>query len=92
MRVVLQVGPVTSAQQAAIDQMTAAHIPVVNLGQTLDVHAKAIVVDGVVAYVGSQNFTSVSLAQNREIGIITTTSVKTIADTVAADFASGSPF
>lgn len=33
------------------------------------VHAKAILVDGRLAFVGSQNFTSVSLDHNRELGI-----------------------
>jgi phosphatidylserine/phosphatidylglycerophosphate/cardiolipin synthase-like enzyme len=33
-------------------------------------HAKAIVVDGALAYVGSVNLTSTSLSQNREVGVI----------------------
>jgi phosphatidylserine/phosphatidylglycerophosphate/cardiolipin synthase-like enzyme len=40
---------------------------------TLDdwyVHAKAIVVDDNLAFVGSQNFTSTSLDENRELGVI----------------------
>ncbi|CAA9555337.1 MAG: Cardiolipin synthetase [uncultured Thermomicrobiales bacterium] len=34
------------------------------------VHAKAIVADGTVAWIGSQNFTSTSLDDNREVGIV----------------------
>lgn len=34
------------------------------------VHAKVVLADGKVAFVGSQNFTSTSLDQNRELGIL----------------------
>lgn len=34
------------------------------------VHAKAIIVDGETAWIGSQNFTATSLDQNREVGIM----------------------
>jgi len=91
-RAVIEKGPLTNAQQIALDQLTQAGVPVVNLGTRLECHAKSIVVDNRVAYVGSQNFTSVSLAQNREIGIVTTSGVKTIADTIAADFKGGLAF
>lgn len=33
-------------------------------------HAKLLIVDGGVAFVGSQNFSSTSLDQNREVGIV----------------------
>jgi phosphatidylserine/phosphatidylglycerophosphate/cardiolipin synthase-like enzyme len=58
------------------------------------VHAKAIVADGVRAYVGSANFSSTSLDHNRELGGIFTdaTAVKSVATTVAGDIASGSSF
>jgi phosphatidylserine/phosphatidylglycerophosphate/cardiolipin synthase-like enzyme len=36
------------------------------------VHAKAIVVDHNIAFVGSQNFTPTSLGENRELGAIVT--------------------
>jgi len=42
----------------------------VRISKDLYIHAKAIVVDGTSAYVGSQNFTMTSLDENREIGII----------------------
>jgi cardiolipin synthase len=38
--------------------------------QRLYMHAKLIIVDGVRAFVGSENFSSQSLDQNRELGII----------------------
>lgn len=42
----------------------------VRISNDLYIHAKAIVVDGTSAYIGSQNFTMTSLDENREIGII----------------------
>ena len=57
------------------------------------VHAKAIVVDGSTAYVGSANLTYNSLASNRELGIITSVSqaVTTLSSTIGGDFANGTP-
>jgi phosphatidylserine/phosphatidylglycerophosphate/cardiolipin synthase-like enzyme len=59
-----------------------------------DMHAKAIVVDGTRAYVGSINLTSASLDQNREIGVITATpaTLTRLSSTIAADFTKGTPF
>jgi cardiolipin synthase len=53
------------------------------------IHAKAIVVDGDDMYVGSANFSSVSLSQNRELGLVSTTAstIKPVATTLAADIA-----
>jgi phosphatidylserine/phosphatidylglycerophosphate/cardiolipin synthase-like enzyme len=42
----------------------------VRYSHTLYVHAKLILVDGKRAFVGSQNFSAVSLDANREVGII----------------------
>jgi phosphatidylserine/phosphatidylglycerophosphate/cardiolipin synthase-like enzyme len=55
------------------------------------VHAKAIVVDGARAYIGSANFSPTSLDQNRELGVITadSTAVGTVAKTIAGDISSG---
>ena len=57
------------------------------------VHAKAMIVDGKAAYVGSINLTAVSITQNREVGVILTqaTEVKRLVDTMNADFAKGKP-
>ncbi len=53
------------------------------------IHAKAIVVDGSDMYVGSANFSSVSLSQNRELGFVSTaaSTIKPVATTLAADIA-----
>lgn len=55
------------------------------------IHAKAIVVDGAVAFVGSENLTTNSLLNNREIGVLfdAPSEVKKLGDTIAADFALG---
>ena len=54
----------------------------------LYIHAKAIVVDGEIAFVGSQNLTQTSLDENREIGIIVAESdiVQRLARTFELDF------
>jgi cardiolipin synthase len=53
----------------------------------LYVHAKAMVIDGTTAYVGSQNFSQSSLDFNRELGVVTSNStlVSVLADTLMAD-------
>jgi cardiolipin synthase len=58
------------------------------------IHAKAIVADGALAYVGSANFSSTSLGHNRELGAILddAAAVKTVARTIAGDIAAGSSF
>ncbi len=57
------------------------------------VHAKSMVVDGKYAYVGSVNYTSGSIGNNREVGIITGTAseVQKVESTTTSDFAAGSP-
>ena len=53
----------------------------------LYLHAKAIVADGTTAFVGSQNFSTSSLDDNRELGIVTTDPpvVEGVARTLASD-------
>ncbi len=60
----------------------------VRISNDLYIHAKAIVVDGTAAYVGSQNFTMTSLDENREIGIVLAESalIDRIVSTFATDF------
>ncbi len=60
----------------------------------LYIHAKAMVADGTMAFVGSQNFSLDGLAHNRELGIITgdASVVGPLAQTMAADFAGGTRF
>jgi cardiolipin synthase A/B len=62
--------------------------------QALYIHAKAIVVDGDTAFVGSQNFSTSSLQYNRELGVITgdPAVVAPLARTLSADFAGATPF
>jgi phosphatidylserine/phosphatidylglycerophosphate/cardiolipin synthase-like enzyme len=89
-RVVLSDGTLTTAQQTAVTKLKAAGVPVVSVSSPY-IHAKAFVVDGSTAYVGSANFTAESLDHNRELGIITTATseVTKIANTIAGDFAKG---
>jgi phosphatidylserine/phosphatidylglycerophosphate/cardiolipin synthase-like enzyme len=60
----------------------------------LYIHAKVIVVDGLSAFVGSQNFSNASLAYNRELGLTTSDPavVGPLSETLAADFAGATPF
>lgn len=82
----------SDAQQEAIAKLKQYQVPVVGL-TTPDMHAKAIVVDGERAFVGSMNLTTNALLNNREMGVITdaASEVKKVQDTIAADFAAGSP-
>ena len=57
------------------------------------IHAKAIIIDSDTVWLGSQNFTSTSLDQNREVGIVIddTTNVARVSAVFEADFAAGRP-
>lgn len=57
-------------------------------------HAKAIVADGAVAYLGSINFTAASMDRNREVGLLTddAAAVARIAAQIEADLAAGNEF
>jgi phosphatidylserine/phosphatidylglycerophosphate/cardiolipin synthase-like enzyme len=90
----------TPARVDAVAALKAVGVPVVAFGaasgsgsaSTPYMHAKAILVDGVRAYVGSANFTANSLDSNREIGVLVRdpASVSTLARTIDADFRAGS--
>jgi cardiolipin synthase len=58
------------------------------------VHAKTIVVDGKLAYVGSINLTTASIDKNREVGLVTETAavLDRLKSTIDADFAKGAAF
>jgi len=56
----------------------------IRLAGTLYIHAKLMVIDGAQAVVGSQNFTSTSLDENRELAIVATDGL--ILDRCAAIF------
>ena len=89
-RIVLADNPPSTAQATAVDQLKAAGIPVVTVASPY-IHAKALVVDGASAYVGSENFTTGSLQYNRELGIITVNAaaVGVVGATIAKDFSAG---
>jgi cardiolipin synthase len=80
----------TASQMSVVAQLKTGGVAVVSLG-TPYIHAKAMVVDGAQAYVGSENFTTGSLQYNRELGLITTNAptAATIGKTIAKDFTAG---
>lgn len=89
-RVVLSNETPTSAQADSIATLKQQKVPVVSLAKPY-VHAKAIVADGTLAYVGSANFTTTSLKYNREIGLVLSTAseVGKVASTIGSDFSAG---
>ena len=89
-RVVLSDGTMTSSGQAAFSEVKGAGGKFVTLSSPY-VHAKAIVVDGKTAFVGSENVSTGSLQYNRELGVVFTVSseVQKVSTTIAADFAKG---
>jgi phosphatidylserine/phosphatidylglycerophosphate/cardiolipin synthase-like enzyme len=82
--------------RSALQQLAACGVAVRTYAQdaALYIHAKAIVVDGREAFVGSQNFSWTSLQANRELGIVTTDTaiVGGVAATLAGDYAGASAF
>jgi phosphatidylserine/phosphatidylglycerophosphate/cardiolipin synthase-like enzyme len=93
-RVVIAKRTLSSAQQAAVVQLKGAGITVISTS-TPYIHGKTIVVDGAtsqgLAYIGSANFTSVSLDDNRELGLVTSkaSEIAKISAAFATDHASG---
>jgi phosphatidylserine/phosphatidylglycerophosphate/cardiolipin synthase-like enzyme len=63
---------------------------------TPELHAKAIIADGEIAYVGSENLSSTSLTKNREVGIVLTkiekTGIDAMTSTFDKDWAAGTAF
>jgi len=89
-RVVLSDDTPTSAQSSAVQTLESDGIEVRKLS-TPYVHAKAIVADQTLAFVGSENLTQNSLDANRELGLVfdTPSEVSKVVVTVGGDFASG---
>lgn len=87
-RVVVSDQMYSSAMLQSIMQLKSAGVPIVKL-TTPYVHAKAMVADGIVAYVGSENYTQNSLDSNREIGVFLTADVSIVASQIDADFKAG---
>jgi cardiolipin synthase len=80
----------TTAQVQAIATLKAAGVAVVATASPT-IHAKALVVDGARAYVGSANFTANSLGYNRELGVIidAASEVAKVTSAIAVDFGNG---
>lgn len=57
------------------------------------VHAKLIMVDGVQAFIGSQNYTSTSMDQNREVGVVISgvSNIQRLERVFERDFSMGIP-
>jgi cardiolipin synthase A/B len=64
-----EVGEEEEGDQAVLDELAAAGVGVRTLDH-LYVHAKVVIVDDRRAFLGSQNFTTTSLDQNRELGLL----------------------
>jgi cardiolipin synthase len=78
-------GP-TSANES--QQLNAAGVTQVIFSTKLHMHAKTILVDQTRAYIGSENLSSNSLDNNRELGIIIAdpAAITTLANTIATDW------
>jgi len=89
-RVVLSNATQTSSGQSAVAEIKGAGGQLVELA-TPYVHAKAIVIDGATAFVGSENLSTGSLEYNRELGVIFSiaSEVQKVATTISGDFAKG---
>ncbi|MGA2927686.1 MAG: phospholipase D-like domain-containing protein [Solirubrobacteraceae bacterium] len=80
---------------AAFNALTAGgvHVHTYPADAPVYIHAKMILIDGRRAFVGSQNFSTGSLRDNRELGIILTTPaiIKTMQRTFDTDYAAAQP-
>ncbi len=86
-----------SSQLSAVNALKSAGGKVVGYVYTstaLDIHAKAVVVDGTKAFVGSENLSGGSLGYNRELGVTfsTASEVQKMETTFNSDFAGGSAY
>ena len=89
-RVVISDQTPTSAGASAIAALKQVSIPVRSVS-TPYIHSKAIVADGKLAYMGSENFTQNSLENNRELGVLVgkKSEVDKISAAIDADFKIG---
>jgi phosphatidylserine/phosphatidylglycerophosphate/cardiolipin synthase-like enzyme len=96
-RVVLE-DAANSEQTTAVNALLAAGGRVAGYaygnGSGLDIHAKALVVDGTTAFVGSENFSGGSLGYNRELGVVFTSAVEVakVDGAITSDFSNGSAY
>jgi len=81
----------SAATSAAVTRLSASGVAVRALGAPT-LHAKAMVIDDRLTYVGSVNFTRASFDDNREVGLLMQDGATTarVAATLAADWARGS--
>jgi phosphatidylserine/phosphatidylglycerophosphate/cardiolipin synthase-like enzyme len=91
-RIVMSDETPTAAQSQSVAQFKAAKVAIVSRA-TPTIHAKTIVVDGTLAYVGSENFTYNSLVNNRELGVIlsATAEIAKITAAINTDFTGATP-
>lgn len=89
-RGLLSTQTLSSPGQRALTQLKSCGVTMRSLAAPY-IHAKAIVVDGTRAYVGSANFSTTSLDQNRELGLITTnpTAISAVDTALTADIGNG---
>ena len=89
-RIVLSDDSPTTAQATAVQTLQADGIDVRKLS-TPYVHAKSIVADQTLAYIGSENLTATSLDANRELGLLidAPSEVSKLVTTIGADFGAG---
>lgn len=80
----------SAGTDAAVTTLRSAGVPVRAL-RSPTLHAKAMVVDGATAYLGSVNFTRASLDDNREVGLLLADApvVSRLAATLASDWSDG---
>lgn len=80
----------SNAQSEAMTKLKAAGVPLKTL-KNPDIHTKTMVVDKKFAFVGSQNFTSNALFNNREVGLVVDNAAEVAKITAAIDkdFAAG---
>jgi cardiolipin synthase len=91
-RVVLSTDPASSAEASAVGRVQVAGAKVVRTAMPY-IHAKAVVVDGNRAFIGSENLTTASLEYNRELGLITSqaSEVAKVEAAIGADYTRGTP-
>jgi cardiolipin synthase A/B len=90
--IVLSDAPAVPSQTQAVATLKQKGVSLVQLS-TPYIHAKSMVVDGTLAFVGSENFSAGSLGYNRELGVIfsASTEVAKVQSTTTKDFAAGTP-
>jgi phosphatidylserine/phosphatidylglycerophosphate/cardiolipin synthase-like enzyme len=89
-RIVIPSGTGSAAQERTTQLFVQRSVAIVKTARPY-IHAKVIVADGDLAYVGSQNFTANSLDNNRELGVVfaVPAEIQKITDTITRDFQGG---